>query len=70
MRLHLKLAILERGQTQRALAHALDIPEPRLSAIVRGWIDPKPEERDAIAGALHRPSAELFDCNAKPAFTA
>ena len=60
MRLNLKIAIVASGGTQRELSWKSKIPENRLSSIVRGWIDPRDEERHAIAEALGKPVDELF----------
>ena len=60
MRLNLKIAIVSSGRSQRDLSRACEIPENRLSSIVRGWMDPRDDERQAIADALGRPADELF----------
>jgi len=60
MRLTLRNAILRSGHTQRDIARATNIREPRFSEIVRGWAAPTPEERAAIAGALGRQERGLF----------
>ena len=57
----LKLALLGAERTQRSLAKACDIPENRFSEIMRGWIDPRPDEQRAIAAALGKSVAELFE---------
>jgi transcriptional regulator with XRE-family HTH domain len=60
MRLDLKLAILRIGKTQRQIALELDIPENRLSELVRGLVLPREGEREALARALDRSPDELF----------
>ena len=61
MRLALKIAILAAGKTQRQVSAETRIPENRMSEIVRGWAEPRDDERAALAQALGRPvSAELF----------
>lgn len=61
MRLNLKIAIVEVGESQRAIATRCGIAEARFSSIIRGWISPRETEREAIAAALGRPAAGLFD---------
>ena len=67
-RFGLKDAIFRTGDTQRAFARKVEPPirETRLSDIVRGWLDPTPEERHAIAAALGRNERGLFR-NTEPA---
>lgn len=60
MRLALKLAILAADKSQRQFAAECGIHENRLSEIVRGWTDPRPAERKAIAAALGQPPEALF----------
>lgn len=60
MRLNLKLAIVESQRSQRDVAAAAGIPENRFSSIVRGWVVPRAEERQAIAFALSLPIEDLF----------
>ena len=60
MRIALKLALLRSGETQRAWAARLSMPEARLSSIVRGWLEPSAAERARIAAALGEPEAALF----------
>ena len=60
MRLNLKIAIVRSEKSQRELARASDVPENRLSSIVRGWVEPRDDERQAIADALGQPADELF----------
>jgi hypothetical protein len=52
MRLKLRLKIVERYGSQIVAAKALGIDEPRLSRIVRGHVDPKPEEREKLIAAF------------------
>ncbi len=59
--LGLKVAILENGKTQRQVAAEAEIPETRLSSIVRGWATPTEEERSRLAKVLARPAALLFE---------
>ena len=61
MRINLKVAILETGQTQRQIAFGCVIAESRLSEIVRGWTDPTEREQELLAEALGRDAAGLFD---------
>ena len=63
MRLGLKAAILQRGQTQRQVARAADVPESRFSSIVNGWVNPTDAERVRIAKLLGQPADILFDSN-------
>ena len=49
MRIKLKVAILATGKTQREVAVACGIAESRLSEIIRGWRDPRPDERTRLA---------------------
>ena len=59
MRIALKLAILQSGQSQRDVSAQTHIPEARLSSIIRGWVAPRPEERVALERCL-RVGAEAF----------
>jgi Helix-turn-helix len=52
MRLGLKIAILQSGHSQRAISAASGIPESRLSTIVNGWGEVRPEERQALQRCL------------------
>ena len=61
MRLNLKFAIVASGKSQRQIAATCSIPENRFSEIVRGWAEPRAREREAIAAALGKPEAELFE---------
>src|SRR5688572_13572126 len=60
MRVGLKLAILQSGKSQRQIAADIHSNENRLSELVRGWVQPRPSERDALARVLNRPADELF----------
>jgi Helix-turn-helix domain len=60
MRFLLKVAILQSGQTQRAVARRAKMPEQRLSDIVRGSRHPRPEERAVLTRVL-RLKPEAFD---------
>ena len=76
MRLGLKLAILTAGKTQRQTAADTQLmSENRLSDLVRGWAEPRDDERDALARVLRQPVSVLFENvdskkNADPAGTA
>jgi hypothetical protein len=52
VRLDLKVAIVRSGRTQRAIAAVTQIPEVRLSNMVRGLTVPNSTERVALASAL------------------
>jgi transcriptional regulator with XRE-family HTH domain len=56
----LRLAIAASGRTQREVAEACGLKEPRLSQIVNGHWNADPETRSASAKALGRPEADLF----------
>lgn len=61
----LKVAIIERGLTQRAFALELQargtkISETRISEIVQGWRVPTKQQKQAIALALDRDVHDLF----------
>ena len=60
MRVALKIAILESNRTQRILARETGMAESRLSDIVRGWVDPREDEKEALARVLNQPVAVLF----------
>jgi transcriptional regulator with XRE-family HTH domain len=62
----LKLAIVAAGITQRQLAAKTTvITENRLSEIICGWIEPREEEKAAIARVLDQPIELLFGGNAQ-----
>ena len=61
MRMRLKLAIVATGKTQRQIAaetHCLT--ENRLSEIVCGWIEPREDEKAALASVLGQDVDLLF----------
>lgn len=58
--LALKVAIVESGQTSRAVALRAGIGEVRLSAFVNRRLEPNDSERKALARVLGRPQGELF----------
>lgn len=60
MRVGLKLAILQSGKSQRQIAAEIHSTENRLSELVRGWVQPRDTERDALARVLNRTAEELF----------
>jgi transcriptional regulator with XRE-family HTH domain len=60
MRKALKIAIVEKGTTQRILARDTGIAESRISAIVCGWVRPRAAERAAIATVLGVSEERLF----------
>ena len=60
MRLTLKFAILAAGKSQRQIGAECFIPENRLSDIVRGWREPRPDERARLARALGCSEDRLF----------
>ncbi|HUV59152.1 MAG TPA: helix-turn-helix transcriptional regulator [Desulfatiglandales bacterium] len=60
MNLRLKTKILESGKPQIALAREIGIPEPILSKVVNGWIEPKADLRNKIAQALNCKTEEIF----------
>ena len=63
--LRLKHAFVDSRLTQRAVAEKAKLPEYRVSLILRG-LYPTEEERAAIAKALGRPEADLFDIPTEP----
>jgi transcriptional regulator with XRE-family HTH domain len=66
LRAALKFHLYRAGLTQRQLARRVGMHENRLSSIIQGWMDPRPEERQAIAAALGRGERGLFR-NIEPA---
>lgn len=56
----LKMAILERGTTQQAIAKAVGLSEPQMSRIVREHDEPTEDQKKAIAKVLRRKVHELF----------
>ena len=65
MRLGLKVAILNSGRSQRAVAAQTQIPEARLSSIVRGWTEPRADERVALQRCL-QVEADAFASDSQP----
>jgi DNA-binding XRE family transcriptional regulator len=63
MNLNLKTKILESRRPQIGIAKELGIPEPYLSKIVNGWIEPKDEIKDRIAQALNCKVTDIFSEN-------
>jgi hypothetical protein len=61
LNLQLKFAILEAGwPSQQHFAFHVHIAPNRMSAIVRGWVEPRDQERAAIAAALGKSEEHLF----------
>jgi DNA-binding XRE family transcriptional regulator len=60
MNVPLKLRILELGKRQIQIAREIDIPEPRFSKIVQGWVNPSPEVKQRIAKALKCRVEDVF----------
>ncbi len=60
MNLTLKIKILESKKPQIYLSHEMGIPEPHLSKIVNGWINPKPELKEKFAKVLGCRVEEVF----------
>lgn len=60
MNMALKVAIIQRGHTQREVARRAGLSELRLSQLVTGRFLPTAEERRAIAKALRCRQSELF----------
>lgn len=56
----LKAAIHDSGLKQTAIARDVGLSEPQLSRIINGHQDPTPEQKKAIAKALHRKVQDLF----------
>ena len=61
MNVELKLAILKTGKSQRQIAAETGIPESRLSLLVRGWAQPRPNELEELARVLGRLPQALID---------
>jgi hypothetical protein len=58
----LKLALVASGKCQRRIAAETQrVTENRLSEIVNGWIEPRDDEKGAIARVLDQPIDLLFD---------
>lgn len=60
MNLALKMKILESQKPQIFLAHKVGIPEPYLSKIVNGWVEPKAELKEKLADALGVQVSTIF----------
>lgn len=60
MNLKLKTRILELGIRQIALARDLDVPEPVVSKIVNGWIEPKTKLKAKMAKVLGCRAEDIF----------
>lgn len=60
MRVGLKAAIMARGWTQRHFSRVAEIPENRVSELVRGWVEPTDAERVRIARLLNQSPDVLF----------
>lgn len=56
----LKVAIVQSGKTQNAIAEEIGMSVFRLSRIVNGHDYPRPEERTALAKAVRRRVSEVF----------
>ena len=56
----LRHAIVDSGQSQKQIAIAAKMLEPRLSGIIHGRQRPRPEECAALAAALGKLTADLF----------
>jgi hypothetical protein len=60
--MRLKLAIVAAGKSQRQVAAETQrVTENRLSEIVNGWIEPRDDEKAAIARVLGQPIELLFE---------
>lgn len=58
--MNLKIALLEAGTDQRAVADLARIHETRLSQIIRNKVTPTESEKLRIAGVLQRSVSDLF----------
>jgi transcriptional regulator with XRE-family HTH domain len=65
MRVGLKAAIMARGFTQRQFSRLSNIPENRVSELIRGWTDPTEAERSLLGKLLDQPADALFDTNVR-----
>lgn len=62
MQMKLKLAIVGTGKSQRQVAAETErLTENRLSEIVCGWIEPRADEKEALARVLGQPIELLFE---------
>ena len=60
LRVPLKFAIVQSGLTQTQIARHLNIQPSRLSGIVRGWTEPRAEERRELSRVLKVAQETLF----------
>ncbi len=60
LNMNLKIALIESGKDQRAVAKLAHIHETRLSKIILNRAVPNESERLRIAGVLQRSVSELF----------
>jgi len=63
--LPLKLALIENNDPAYRVAQRVGMPQSRLSMIVHGGIDAKPQERLKLAKILGKPESELFPENSE-----
>ena len=56
----LKMALIEKDETQYRLAQVLKCDPAVVSRIFNGWINPSDEVKRRIANFLDKPVAELF----------
>ena len=56
----LKVALIEKSETQYRLAQVLKCDPSVVSRIVNGWIKPSDEVKRRVANFLGKPVAELF----------
>lgn len=56
----LKMAMLERGVTQREVGMNAGIPEAKFSAIINGRLNLTNEDRKKLCQILQKSDAELF----------
>ncbi len=56
----LKTAILEEELTQTVVAKRAGMYEPRLSRIIRGYDEPRDDEKKALAKVLNRKVVDIF----------
>ena len=60
LNIHLKVALMKRGLSQRDLAFGTEIDESRISKIIRGYEQPTPEMKQAISKFLGMDEGVLF----------
>jgi DNA-binding XRE family transcriptional regulator len=58
--LKIKIALIEKGETQYRLAQILECDPSVVSRIVNGWIQPDKETKNKISKFLGKPVNELF----------